>query len=73
MQAVFKLIALVVGSIFVLLIVWSAAGRLISSPSGLNVAVGLLLLLLMLCFSVWLGRTVYFQVKEIIKNCSKNH
>jgi hypothetical protein len=73
MKAVSILIAEVVGSIFVLLIAWTAVGRLISSPSDLNVVMGLLLLLLMICFCVWLGRTVYFQAKEIIKNDPKNH
>ncbi len=64
-QALFKVIAEVVGTTFAFLLLWSAAGRLMTSSSDLGVLAGILLIILTLCLLVYAARIIYFHAKEI--------
>ncbi len=72
LKIVFKLIAEIVGTIFIFLILWSAAGRLMTSASDLNVLAGVLLVILTICLLLFVARAIYLQAKEIFSNGVNN-
>lgn len=73
MKTLCKLLAEVVLSIFAFLLLWSAAGRLLTSASDLNVLAGILLLVITLCLVVFAARIIYRHAKEILDHGLKNH
>ncbi len=72
MKILCKVLAEIILSVVAFLLLWSAAGRLLTSASDVNVLAGVLLLILTLCLMVFAARTIYSHVKEIINHGLKN-